>query len=91
VQQYVAEPALPAVGALQLSEGYALVGGSEAFEQENPKPPPGQLTVESAPHVVSVVLVVKQQYSVEPALPAVPSLQRSEGLDWSGVSPLVHE
>jgi hypothetical protein len=61
-----------------------------AFEHEKPKPPPGQLTVGSSPHVVSVELW-RQQNSVDPALPAVPSLQRSELSESSGVSLPRHE
>jgi hypothetical protein len=52
---------LPLVPELQVSEGYAWVGGSEALEHENPNPPPGQLTVVSVPQEVSVVFVAKQQ------------------------------
>jgi hypothetical protein len=90
VQQYVSEPAFPGVGELQLSDGYAAFGGSDAFEQEKPNPPPGQLTVESGEHDV-LEATGRQQNSVEPALPAVPSLQTIELLESSGVSLPVQE
>lgn len=58
---------------------------------EKPIEPGSQpLTVESGAQVV-VVPRSAQQYSVEPALPATPSLQLNEESAWSGVSPPVQE
>jgi hypothetical protein len=59
---------------LQLSDGYAALGGSLASAHENPNEPGTHPeTVESYPHVVEDELAwVRQQYVVDPALPGCP-------------------
>jgi hypothetical protein len=75
VQQKSDEPALPGTGVLQTNDESVWSGVSEAAH-ENPYEPPAQpATVSSGAHVpVTNVSFERQQYSVEPALPGIPTL-----------------
>ncbi len=53
--------------------------------------PPQLTTVDAAVHVFDANGTSTQQYSVAPPLAAVPTLQLSESLLWSGPSVPVHE
>jgi hypothetical protein len=80
VQQKSDEPAFPATGVLQTNDESVWSGVSEAAH-ENPYEPAAQpATVSSGAHVPALKSwPERQQYSVEPALPAIPTLHDNVG------------